>query len=49
MDPIDRRMKVKPNEIYTVYEVDAPGEEAAAGEDEGILNYDDVDDPDAFA
>ncbi len=46
---IERRMKVKPDEIYTVYEVDAPGEEAAAGEDEGILNYDDVDDPDAFA
>lgn len=40
---IDRRMKVKPDEIYTVYEVDAPGE------DEDILNYDDVDDPDAFA
>lgn len=46
---INRRMKVKPDEIYTVYEVDAPGEEAAAGEDEDILNYDDVDDPDAFA
>ena len=40
---INRRMKVKPDETYTVYEVDAPGE------DEGILNYDDVDDPDAFA
>ena len=46
---IDRRMKVKPDEIYTVYEVDAPGGDAAAGEDEDILNYDDVDDPDAFA
>lgn len=45
---INRRMKVKPDEIYTVYEVDAPGEDAA-GEDEDILNYDDVDDPDAFA
>ena len=42
-------MKVKPDETYTVYEVDAPGEDTAAGEDEGILNYDDVDDPDAFA
>jgi type IV secretion system protein VirD4 len=42
-------MKVKPDEIYTVYEVDAPREEATAGEDEDILNYDDVDDPDAFA
>jgi type IV secretion system protein VirD4 len=46
---INRRMKVKPDETYTVYEVDAPGEDAAAGEDEDILNYDDVDDPDAFA
>jgi type IV secretion system protein VirD4 len=46
---INRRMKVKPDEIYTVYEVDAPGEDAVASEDEDILNYDDVDDPDAFA
>ena len=46
---INRRMKVKPDEIYTVYEVDSPGEDAAASEDEDILNYDDVDDPDAFA
>jgi len=46
---IDRRMKVKRDEIYTVYEVDAPGEDAAAGEDEDILNYDDVDDPETFA
>ena len=46
---INRRMKVKPDETYTVYEVDAPGEDAAAGGDEDILNYDDVDDPDAFA
>lgn len=46
---VNRRMKVKPDEQYTVYEVDAPGEDAAAGEDEDILNYDDVDDPDAFA
>jgi type IV secretion system protein VirD4 len=46
---INRRMKVKPDEIYTIYEVDAPGENAAAGGDEDILNYDDVDDPDAFA
>jgi type IV secretion system protein VirD4 len=46
---INRRMKVKPDEIYTVYEVDVPGEDAAAEKDEDILNYDDVDDPDAFA
>jgi type IV secretion system protein VirD4 len=46
---VNRRMKVKPDETYTVYEVDAPGEDAAASGDEDILNYDDVDDPDAFA
>lgn len=46
---INRRMKVKPDEIYTVYEVDAPEEDATAEEDEDILNYDDVDDPDSFA
>ena len=46
---INRRMEVKPDETYTVYEVDATGEDAATDEDEDILNYDDVDDPDAFA
>ncbi len=46
---INRRMKVKPDETYTIYEVDALGEDTATGEDENILNYDDVDDPDAFA
>ena len=46
---INRRMEVKPEETYTVYEVDAVGEDAATDEDEDILNYDDVDDPDAFA
>jgi type IV secretion system protein VirD4 len=46
---INRRMEVKPDEQYTVYEVDAPGEDTATDEDEDILNYDDVDDPDAFA
>ncbi|MPN29567.1 hypothetical protein SDC9_177020 [bioreactor metagenome] len=40
-------MEVKPDETYTVYEVDATGEDAATDAD--ILNYDDVDDPDAFA
>ena len=44
---INRRMEVKPDETYTVYEVDATREDAATDED--ILNYDDVDDPDAFA
>ena len=46
---INRRMEVKPNEQYTVYEADVPGEDAAIDEDEDILNYDDVDDPEAFA
>jgi len=44
---ITRRMKLNPNEEYTVYEVDA-AETADIDEDEDILNYDDVDDPDAF-
>lgn len=43
---INRLMEVKSNEQYTVYDVDVP-EADAAGED--ILNYDDVDDPEAFA
>ena len=42
-------MEVEPDETYTVYEVDATGEDAATDEDENILNYDDVDDPDAPA
>lgn len=48
---MNRRMEVKPNEQYTVYEADVPGEDAAIDEDEDedILNYDDVDDPDTFA
>lgn len=46
---INRRMKVKPNEIYTTYEVDAAEEAADIDENEDILNYDDVDDPEAFA
>ena len=46
---VNRRMKrLDPNEQYTVYEVSA--EDAAdIGEDEDILNYDDIDDPEAFA
>ena len=38
---------LNPNETYTVYKVDVP-DEALSGEDEDILNYDDLDDPDAF-
>ncbi len=43
---VNRRMEVKPDEQYTVYEVDAPDE---TGIDEDILNYDDLEDPEAFA
>lgn len=47
---VNRRMKkLNPNEQYTVYEVSADEETAAIDENEDILNYDDVDDPEAFA
>lgn len=47
---VNRRMKkLNPNEQYTVYEVSADEEATAIDENEDILNYDDVDDPDAFA
>lgn len=45
---VTRRIKLNPNDQYTVYEVDTTGDET----DEDILNYDDLDDvdnPDAFA
>ena len=46
---VTRRIKtLDPNEQYTVYEVDA-SEMTDLDEDEDILNYDDIDDPDAFA
>ena len=45
---VTRRMdKLNPNEQYTVYEVAVP-DEAHMEEDEDILNYDDLDDLDAF-
>ena len=45
---IHRRMeRLDPGESYTVYEVDGPDDESIS-EDEDILNYDDIDDPDAF-
>ena len=47
---VNRRMKkLNPNEQYTVYEVSDDEETAAIDENEDILNYDDVDDPEAFA
>lgn len=46
---VTRRMdRLNPNEQYTVYEADV-SEETDIDEDEDILNYDDIDDPDAFA
>ena len=44
---INRRRRPGPNEACEVYEVDVPAE-ALTDEDEDILNYDDLDDPDAF-
>ena len=45
---VTRRMdKLNPNEHYTFYEVAVP-DEAHMEEDEDILNYDDLDDPDTF-
>ena len=45
---IKRRMdRLNPNEEYAVYEVDGPGD-ALTAEDEDILSYDDIDDPDAY-
>ena len=44
---INCRRRPGPNEACEVYEVDVPAE-ALTEEDEDILNYDDLDDPDAF-
>ncbi len=42
-----RRMdRIDPDELYSVYEVDVPDEHME--EDEDILNYNDLDDPDTF-
>lgn len=43
---VNRRMRPLPGEVYTVYEVEGPGDMA---EDEDILDYSDLDDPDTFA
>ena len=43
---VTRRMTILPDEIYNVYEADVTDEEI--GEDEDILDYSDLDDPDAF-
>ena len=44
---INRRRRPGPNEACEVYEVDVPAE-ALTEEEEDILNYDDLDDPDIF-
>lgn len=44
---IDRHRRPGMNEECEVYEVSVP-DEAITDEDEDILNYDDLDDPDAF-
>ena len=44
---INRRKRPGLNEAFEVYEVDVPAE-VLTDEDEDILNYDDLDDPDAF-
>ena len=46
---VNRRMRLNPNEAYTTYAVDAEDIAADIDENEDILNYDDVDDPEAFA
>ena len=45
---ISTTLTVTPDELFTVYEADAPEDDVLDG-DEDILNYDDLDDPDAFA
>ena len=45
---IDRRRRPGMNEECEMYEVSVP-DEALTDEDEDILNYDDIDDPNAFA
>lgn len=45
---INRRRAPRPDELCEVYEADVSGDELT-DEDEDILNYDDIDDPDAFS
>lgn len=50
---VNRQLKIDPNEKFTVYEENAEGtaeaDEDNINEDIDILNYDDIDDPEAFA
>ncbi|MDL2273924.1 type IV secretory system conjugative DNA transfer family protein [Oscillospiraceae bacterium OttesenSCG-928-G22] len=45
---VSTKLKVRPDDLFTVYQADE-SDESPIGEDEDILNYDDLDDPDAFA
>ena len=45
---VNRRMRLRPDEEYTVFTVDATDEDEVSDDDEDLFNYDDVDDPDAF-
>ena len=45
---VSTKLKVRPDDLFTVYQA-AESDESPIGEDEDILNYDDLDDPDAFA
>ena len=45
---ISTKLTVKPDDVFTVYEANEPIE-PSIGEDEDILNYDDLDDPDVYA
>ena len=44
---VSTKLTVTPDEVFTVYAADATGDDATGG-DEDILNYDDLDDPDAY-
>ena len=41
-------MKLRPSQLYIVYEITVTGEETGIHEDEDVLNYDDIDASEAF-
>ena len=45
---INRKRRPGPDELCEVYAMAVP-DDGLTSEDEDILNYDDIDDPDAFA
>jgi type IV secretion system protein VirD4 len=54
---ISTKLEVKPDDVYTVYHVDAPVDSSVSEDnvnedidmDMDILNFDDMDDPDVYA